>query len=92
MSIDQAIALMTGLIEMAIWIAGPVLGAALVGGVVIGVLQTATQINEMSVAYVVKAACVLLVFLLAGTALTSKMLQYTRGQLDAVGDVVKSPQ
>ncbi|MFP6687219.1 MAG: flagellar biosynthetic protein FliQ, partial [Polyangiaceae bacterium] len=65
MTSDQALYLMMGLLENAVMIAGPVLGAALVGGVFIGVLQTATQINEMSIAYVVKAGCVLLVFLFA---------------------------
>lgn len=92
MSIDQAIALITGLLEMAVIIAGPVLGAALVGGVAIGILQTATQINEMSVAYVVKASCVLLVFLLAGTTLTAKAVSYTKEQFSAIGDVVHGGQ
>ena len=65
MSIDHAIALMTGLLEISVIVAGPLLGAALVGGLLIGVLQTATQIQEMSLSYVVKAACVLLVFVIA---------------------------
>ena len=88
MSIDQAIALMTSLIEVSVFVAGPVLGAALVGGVAIGVLQTATQINEMSVAYVVKAACVLMVFFLAGSALASKTVSYTREQFSNIANVV----
>lgn len=88
MSIDQAIALMTSLIEVSVFVAGPVLGAALVGGVAIGVLQTATQINEMSVAYVVKAGCVLMVFFLAGSALASKTVSYTREQFSNIANVV----
>jgi flagellar biosynthetic protein FliQ len=88
-SVDQAIALMTGLIEATILVAGPILAAALVGGVLIGIIQTATQINEMSVAYVVKAACVLLVFAIGGTAIAEKAVRYTRTQLTAIGDVVR---
>ncbi len=89
MTIDQAIALMTGLIEASVFVAGPILGAALVGGVAIGVLQTATQINEMSVAYVVKSACVLLVFFLAGSALAAKTVAYTRTQISNIANVVR---
>ncbi len=89
MTIDQSIELMTGLIEYSIWIGGPVLGAALVGGVLIGILQTATQIQEQSVAYVVKAGCVLLVFFLGGTALASKTVQYTRLHFEKIGEVVR---
>jgi len=87
-NIDQAIALMTTLIEVSVFVAGPILGAALVGGVAIGVLQTATQINEMSVAYVVKAGCVLAVFFLAGSSLAAKTVHYTRTQFSNIADVV----
>ena len=89
MTIDAALALMTGLLEMAVWLAGPVLGAALVGGVTIGILQTATQINEASVAFVVKASCVLLVFLTVGTKLTSKAVSYTKTSFSRIAEVVR---
>jgi flagellar biosynthetic protein FliQ len=89
MTSDQALYLMMGLLEHAVWIAGPVLGAALVGGVFIGVLQTATQINEMSIAYVVKAGCVMLVFLFAGSALMSKTMDYTKTHFKNIAKVVR---
>jgi len=89
MSIDHAIALMTGLLEISVIVAGPLLGAALVGGLLIGVLQTATQIQEMSLSYVVKAACVLLVFVIAGTALAERTVQYTRASFAAISQVVR---
>ncbi len=88
MTIDQAIALIAGLLQATISVSGPLLGAALVGGVFIGVLQTATQINEMSVAYVVKAACLLLVFLLGGATLAEKTVSFARTSFTAVADVV----
>ena len=88
MTIDQAIALMAGLLQTTVTVAGPLLGAALVGGVFIGVVQTATQINEMSMAYVVKAACLLLVLVLAGSALADKAVSFTRTSFTAVAEVV----
>lgn len=89
MTIDQALALMTELITTSIWVGGPVLLAALVGGVVIGIVQTATQVNEASIGFVVKAACVLLVFLAAGTSLASRTVQYTRESFMKIADVVR---
>ncbi len=89
MSVDQAIALMTQLIEVTLAVAGPLLGAALVGGVLIGVLQTATQINEMSLAYVVKAACVLLVVVVGGTAIAEKAVRYAHTSFASISEIVR---
>jgi len=89
MTVDQALALMTELIKTSIIVGGPVLAAALVGGVLIGILQTATQINEASVAYVVKAACVLLVFLVVGTSIAARTVLYTRETFSRIADVVR---
>lgn len=89
MTVDQAIVLMTELVKASLWIGGPVLGAALIGGVLIGILQTATQINEASLAYIVKAGCVLLVFFVAGTSLANKTVQYAREHFERIRTVVK---
>lgn len=89
MSIDQAIQLMSEMIQTALFVAGPVLGAALVGGLMMGVVQTATQVNEMSLSYLVKASCVMLVFLLAGSALAQKTVQYTHDSFASIATVVK---
>ena len=88
MNIDQAIALMRGLLENAVFVAGPLLGAALVGGVIIGILQTATQVNEMSVAFVVKAPLLGLVFIVGGAALADQAVRYTPTSFSAIADVV----
>jgi flagellar biosynthetic protein FliQ len=46
--------------------AGPILGIALVVGLIIGVIQAATSINEMTLSFVPK-----LIFVLGGFALLS---------------------
>ncbi len=89
MSIDEALALMTELIKTTIFVGGPILGAALVGGVLIGIVQTATQISEASIAFVVKAGCVLLVVLLGGNMLASRTVQYTRDTFSRISQVVR---
>ena len=49
--------------------AGPILGIALVVGLIIGVIQAATSINEMTLSFVPK-----LVFVLGGFALLSSFM------------------
>ncbi|MDA9990061.1 flagellar biosynthesis protein FliQ [Paracoccaceae bacterium] len=49
--------------------AGPILGIALVVGLIIGVIQAATSINEMTLSFVPK-----LVFVLGGFALLSSFI------------------
>ena len=53
-------------LRMAFWniviIAGPVLGVALAIGLVIGIIQAATSINEMTLSFVPKLVVVLITF------------------------------
>jgi len=52
--------------------AGPLLGVALAVGLLIGIIQAATSINEMTLSFVPKLVVVLLTFgLLAGYMMTS---------------------
>ena len=88
MNIDQSIALMRTMLETSIFVAGPLLAAALIGGVVVGIIQTATQVNEMSVAFVVKASLVILVFIVAGTTIAEHSIRYARQSFTAIADVV----
>ena len=53
-------------LRMAMWqivmIAGPILGVALAIGLLIGIIQAATSINEMTLSFVPKVVLVLLTF------------------------------
>ncbi|MGY0632989.1 flagellar biosynthetic protein FliQ [Luteimonas sp. A478] len=58
-------------LEVALWVGGPLLLTVLVVGVVVGVLQAATQINEPTIAFVAKAAALTAaLFALGGFLLT----------------------
>ncbi len=89
MNVDQAIVLMRGLLESAIFVAGPLLGAALIGGVIIGILQTATQVNEMSVAFVVKATLIMLMFIVGGASLAERAVHYAHTSFASIAEVVQ---
>ena len=89
MTTESALGLMVGLIMTAVRVAGPLLLASLVAGLVVGVMQAATQLNESSVSFVVKVAAVLAVLVLTGPAITALVVEYTRNSLLAVEHVVR---
>lgn len=66
MEYDWAIGLMNELLWDCMLIAGPLLAATLVTGVLISILQVATQIQEMTLSYVPKLAVSGTVLILLG--------------------------
>jgi flagellar biosynthesis protein FliQ len=76
MNQDQALDFMNQLMWQAIMIAGPILAAILLVGLLISVFQATTQLQEMTLSYVPKmlVAGVLLIFL--GPWMISRMTQF----------------
>lgn len=89
MSPDHALALLSGLLRVTLTVTGPLLAAALAGGLMVGIAQTATQINEQSVAYVVKTAVVLVALLVAGPYMAERTVSYTRNTIASISQVVR---
>lgn len=72
MGFDANIDLMRYAFWQILLAAGPLLGVALAVGLLIGIIQAATSINEMTLSFVPKLVVVLLTFgLLAGYMMTS---------------------
>ena len=63
---DQALELMRQLLWNSMLVAAPVLVAALVAGVLVSVLQVATQLQEMTLSYVPKLLVSATVLMLLG--------------------------
>jgi len=68
-------------IKIASYLAGPVLFAALITGLIISLLQAATQINEMTLSFIPKILAVVLVLVIAGPWMLSLMVDYIRNLL-----------
>lgn len=64
-------------LQMALVLGAPPLLAVLVIGVVVGVLQAATQINEPTIAFVVKAITLMATLALTGHFLLGRMVAFT---------------
>jgi flagellar biosynthetic protein FliQ len=85
----QAVVLISDLLRTTLFVAGPLLLVALVAGIVVGIIQTATQVNEASISFLVKVAAVLGVGLVLGSHLATYLLDYTRSNFEAIAQVVR---
>ena len=64
-------------LQMALTLGGPALVAVLVVGVAVGVLQAATQINEPTIPFVVKAVGLVVVLATTGHFLLGRLVAFT---------------
>jgi len=86
---EAALTLLSELLRVTLYITGPILIASLIAGLAVGVMQTATQVNEPSVSYVVKAIAVVGVLVALGGTLLAQATAYTKDNFRAVAGVVK---
>ena len=64
-------------IELALMIALPMLGIGMVVGIVISVIQAATQIQEMTLTFIPKVVSIFIALLLAFPWIMDKMISFT---------------
>lgn len=89
MTSDRALALFRELFEIAMFATGPMLVVMSLVGIVVGIVQTATQVNEASIAYVAKVLALAGILVLAGPVLAEKVTRYMRESLQKVAHVVR---
>jgi flagellar biosynthetic protein FliQ len=65
-------------LEMTVLVSAPMLGAALITGLLVSLFQAATQINEMTLSFIPKLLVLILVLVLAGPWMLTMMLDYMR--------------
>ena len=63
---------------VAVLIAGPLLGIALIVGLIIGIIQAATSINEMTLSFIPKIAALVAGLVLFGSWQVSVIVDFTR--------------
>ncbi|HEX4871016.1 MAG TPA: flagellar biosynthesis protein FliQ [Nevskiaceae bacterium] len=71
-------------LQLALLLAAPLLITALVVGVVVGLFQAATQINEMTLSFLPKLAAMAAVILIAGPWMLRLLVEYTRGLIAGI--------
>jgi flagellar biosynthetic protein FliQ len=89
MTVDGATELFVKALLVAAKVAGPVLLVTLVIGLIIGVLQAATQVNEASISFVAKLLFVTAVFVTLGSWSMRQMVEYTTRTIGSIAEVVR---
>ncbi|MDB5694837.1 MAG: flagellar biosynthesis protein FliQ [Sphingomonas bacterium] len=67
----------------------PILVPALVAGLVLGMVQAATSINEQTLSFIPKLVVVAFSILIFGSLILGLLTDFTVAQFERIGDVVK---
>jgi flagellar biosynthetic protein FliQ len=79
MTADSVIDLAQQALRVTLLVAGPMLLAGMLVGLIISIVQAATQINEMTMTFVPKIVVVMLVMVLTLPWMIAQMTAFTRG-------------
>jgi len=78
--------------QQALWvtmmIAGPLLLSALAVGLMVGMFQAATQINEMTLSFIPKLLVLVLALVAAGPWMLSVIVNYTRQLMEQIPSLI----
>jgi flagellar biosynthetic protein FliQ len=75
-------------LEVMLMVAGPLLLVALAVGLVISILQAATQINEATLSFIPKLIAMMAVLLVAGPWMLSLLVDYVRRLYESIPAVI----
>lgn len=73
---------------MLLMVSAPVLGVALVVGLLVSLFQAVTQIHEATLAFVPKLIAVIAVFAIAGPWMLTMLVEYLRRTMEAIPSMV----
>jgi flagellar biosynthetic protein FliQ len=75
-------------LEITMLLAAPMLLAALAIGLLVGVFQAATQINEMTLSFIPKLIGMALTLVIAGPWMLKVIVSYTRELFEAIPGLI----
>ncbi len=89
MSIGEIIVLMRGAVTEIISIIAPVLGLALIVGLIVAILQAVTSIQEQTLTFLPKLLVILLAIALLGGMMFTSLGEYTIALFNRIPDFAK---
>ena len=75
-------------LEMTLMLAAPLLLTALAVGLLVGIFQAATQINEMTLSFIPKLLAMAAVLALTGPWMLRQLVEYTRGLFESIPGMI----
>jgi flagellar biosynthetic protein FliQ len=88
MTPETALNVLQSALALTFVVVAPLLIAALVVGVVIGLLQAATQINEPSIAFVGKLGALALVIFVGGSWMMARLVEFSVDLIHRIPTIV----
>lgn len=89
MTEEMVMGLASEAIKTTIYLAGPLLGAAMAIGILVSVLQAITQINESTLTFIPKMVAVIVVLAVMAPWMLEVLQTYATGVLGGAGDMVR---
>jgi flagellar biosynthetic protein FliQ len=89
MTIGQIISLMRGAVTQIISAIAPVLGLALIVGLIVAILQAVTSIQEQTLTFLPKLIVILVVIALLGGTMFASLSEYTVALFSRIPDFAK---
>lgn len=77
MSVGDVVAIMRDAVQQVITLIGPVLGFALLVGLIVGIFQAVTSIQEQTLTFLPKLLVILLIIALLGGTMFTQLGEYT---------------
>jgi flagellar biosynthetic protein FliQ len=75
-------------LEMTMLLAAPLLLVALAVGLLVGIFQAATQINEMTLSFIPKLIGMAVALMVAGPWMLRELIGYTRSLIESIPSLV----
>ncbi len=75
-------------LEMTLMLAAPLLLVALAVGLLVGIFQAATQINEMTLSFIPKLLAIAATLLIAGPWMLKMVVDYTRDLFQSLPQLI----
>ena len=88
MTPESVLTVISNSLTITTMLAAPLLLSALATGVLIGVLQAATQINEMTLTFIPKLMTLVVMLLVAGPWMLQLIMRYTIGLFNEIPGLI----
>ena len=75
-------------LEVTLLLAAPLLLTALAVGLIVGIFQAATQINEMTLSFIPKLLAMAAVLAITGPWMLRTLVEYTRGLIESIPGMI----
>lgn len=75
-------------LEMTLMLSAPLLLTALAVGLIVGIFQAATQINEMTLSFIPKLLAMAAVLALTGPWMIRSLVEYTRNLIESIPGMI----